>query len=88
VFRAIEGGFSLVRAASNGLSVATDARGVRLGSNDSFASPGTILYADAPMAGHVTMYAKYGDVFAYLCAIALAALTASAIGSAFRRRTT
>ncbi|MDI1434576.1 nitrilase-related carbon-nitrogen hydrolase [Polyangium sorediatum] len=86
VFRAIEGGFSLVRAASNGLSVATDARGVRLGSNDSFASPGAILYADAPMAGRATLYARYGDVFASLCALALAALTTSAIGSALRRR--
>ncbi|MDC0740763.1 nitrilase-related carbon-nitrogen hydrolase [Polyangium mundeleinium] len=88
VFRAIEGGFSLVRAASNGLSVATDARGVRLGSNDSFASPGAILYADAPMAGQATIYARYGDFFAYLCALALAALTVSAIVSIFRRRAT
>ncbi|MDC3955161.1 nitrilase-related carbon-nitrogen hydrolase [Polyangium jinanense] len=85
VFRAIEGGFSLMRAASNGLSVATDARGVRLGSNDSFASPGTVLYADMPIAGHVTVHAKYGDFFAYLCALSLAALMAGAIWSARRR---
>ncbi|MDI3290314.1 nitrilase-related carbon-nitrogen hydrolase [Polyangium sp. 15x6] len=85
VFRAIEGGFSLVRAASNGLSIATDARGVRLGSNDSFASPGAILYADAPIAGHLTLYARFGDWFAYLCALCLAALTAGAIWSARRR---
>lgn len=88
VFRAIEGGFSLVRAASNGLSIATDSRGVRLGSNDSFASPGAILYADVPIAGRVTLYARCGDFFAYLCALALAALTASAAWSAFRRRAT
>ncbi|MDI1479234.1 nitrilase-related carbon-nitrogen hydrolase [Polyangium sp. y55x31] len=86
VFRAIEGGFSLVRSASNGLSIATDARGVRLGSNDSFTSPGAIMYADAPIAGHMTMYARFGDAFAALCALSLAALMAGAIGSAFRGR--
>lgn len=86
VMRGIEGGFGVLRATSNGLSVAATANGVRLASNDSFVSPGTILYADMPMAHRHTLYGQAGDYFANVCIAVLVLLLIAGFWSALRRR--
>lgn len=67
VFRAIENGFSMVRSAGNGLSAAVDYQGRVLSSKDFFTTDEKIMYADVPTKGVATIYAKIGDVFAWLC---------------------
>ena len=86
VMRGIEGGFGVLRAASNGLSIAADANGARLASNDSFVSPGAIMYAEMPMAHRPTLYAHAGDYFAHACAAIFLLLVFAGVWSALRRR--
>lgn len=66
-FRAIEQGFHLVRAASQGLSASFTNRGQLISSQDYYASNDAILYSDVPMKGESTVYSVVGDVFAWLC---------------------
>ena len=70
-FRAIEHGFSLVRSASQGLSAAFDPQGRLRSSSDFFATDEVIFYADVPMRGQRTLYALWGDAFAWLCMLIL-----------------
>jgi apolipoprotein N-acyltransferase len=86
VMRGIEGGFGVLRAASNGLSVAADANGVRLASNDSFTSPGEIMYAEMPMTRRPTLYGQIGDYFAHGCVVAFLLLLIAGAWSALVRR--
>jgi len=67
VFRAIENGFSMVRSAGSGLSAAVDYQGRVLNSKNFLTSNQKIMYADVPTKGVATIYAKIGDVFAWLC---------------------
>ena len=74
-FRAVENGYSLLRPASNGLSLAVDYRGRVLGAADYFtASDRQILTAQLPIHGVQTIYSRIGDVFAWLCLAGLAVL--------------
>ena len=72
VFRAIENGVPLVRPAASGLSSAVDPWGRILGMSDHFSAGDRTMTAHVPV-GHIwTLYAKTGDVFAWLCVAGLA----------------
>jgi apolipoprotein N-acyltransferase len=81
-FRAIENGFSLLRATGNGLSAGFDYQGRMLAASDSFENDQNLMIADLPKKGVTTIYARIGDVFATLVSLALIAL----LGLAFRNR--
>ena len=72
-FRAIENGYSLVRQASKGLSMAVDYEGRVLSSSDYYTTDQQVMVAYVPMHGVRTIYATIGDLFAWLCIIGLLA---------------
>jgi apolipoprotein N-acyltransferase len=74
VFRAIEEGFNLVRHASGGLSMATDAKGRVLARMDHFESTQRVMVSVVPTRGIRTLYSRNADVFPIGCLVALAAL--------------
>lgn len=78
-FRAIENGFSMVRQANDGLSMATDYQGNVLAAVDHFTTDEAIMISQVPMKGQRTMYARIGDTFAWVCLIALLAIATRAI---------
>ena len=78
-FRAIENGFSLVREASQGLSIAVDYEGHVLSASDYFTTDDQVMVAYVPIHGVRTIYATIGDLFAWLCIIGLLALTGLSI---------
>lgn len=69
VFRAIENGVSLVRQASNGLSIATDPYGRVLAAMDHFTASDRVMVAQVPTQGVSTIYAVIGDLFGWLAVI-------------------
>lgn len=81
-FRAIENGFSLLRATGNGVSAGFDYQGRMLAASDSFENDQKLLIADLPRKGVTTLYARIGDVFAATVSLALIAL----LGLAVRNR--
>ncbi len=85
-FRAIENGFSLVRQASNGLSMAVDYEGRVLSDADYFDNSQQTLVAYVPTHGVHTIYASIGDLFAYLCIFGLVAFIVLAIVRGRMRR--
>ena len=70
-FRAIENGVSLVRPASSGISTAVDPWGRLLAVADYFAPGDRTMVAQVPLGGVRTLYAKTGDLFAWLCVAGL-----------------
>jgi apolipoprotein N-acyltransferase len=66
-FRAIENGVSLVRPAASGLSGAFDPWGRVLAVGDFFAVGDRTVTAQVPVRGVRTLYARTGDLFAWLC---------------------
>jgi apolipoprotein N-acyltransferase len=85
-FRAIENGFSLVREASQGLSMTVDYEGHVLSASDYFTTDQQVMVAYVPVHGARTIYATIGDLFAWLCIIGLLALTGLAIMQSRKRR--
>ncbi len=79
VFRAIENGFSLVRQASRGLSIAADYEGRVLAASDYFKTPQQTMVALVPMRGVRTIYARLGDWLALLSMAGLIAFVVLAI---------
>ena len=74
-FRAIENGVTLVRPTSQGISVATDSFGRIIAQSDFYTTNGGALVTHVPAAQHIpTIYAIIGDLFAWLCAVALVGL--------------
>jgi apolipoprotein N-acyltransferase len=67
VYRSIENGVGLFRAADNGFSVAVDAYGRILGSTNHYTADERVLVAQMPTQGVQTIYAVVGDAFAWLC---------------------
>jgi len=72
--RTIEQGFSLLRPAQHGITVAVDYNGNVLSQMD-FADPGDgIMYAELPMQGVKTLYTQIGDVLGWICVVGLLGL--------------
>jgi apolipoprotein N-acyltransferase len=65
--RAIEQGFNLVRHTSGGLSLAADYQGRVLSSMDHYTTSDRVLISHVPMRGTRTLYARVGDLFAWIC---------------------
>jgi apolipoprotein N-acyltransferase len=72
--RAIENGFSLVRAGGHGRTLVTDYEGRILGSQDYFTNDSGIMMTTVPTHGVRTFYSRIGDIFAYLCIVGLVVL--------------
>jgi apolipoprotein N-acyltransferase len=66
-FRAIENGFSMIRADYHGLSTAVDFHGNMLAEMNDFETEERIMLADMPQQGVTTVYSKTGYSFAFLC---------------------
>lgn len=77
-FRAVENGFSLIRPARGGVSTASDPFGRVLATMDEFSAKQRIMVAQVPISGVSTIYARFGDWFAWLCASGLLAACAAA----------
>jgi apolipoprotein N-acyltransferase len=82
VFRAIENGVPLVRAAASGLSAAIDPWGRVLGMSDFYADGDRTMTAQLPLGRIPTLYARTGDWFSWLCVGGLAVMLAVAMISA------
>jgi len=69
--RTIEYGFSLLRPAQHGITVAVDYNGNVINQMD-FADPGNgIMYAELPTEGINTLYTQIGDVLGWICVVGL-----------------
>ena len=78
VFRAVENGVSMLRAARWGLSSAVDPLGRTLATMDDSLATQKVMVAQLPTTGVATIYSRIGDLFAWLCIIGL--LGAIALG--------
>jgi apolipoprotein N-acyltransferase len=77
--RTIEYGFSLLRPAQHGITVAVDHNGNVLNQMN-FADPGDgIMYAELPIQGVNTLYTQIGDVLGWICVVGLLGLIALSI---------
>jgi len=85
VFRAIENGVPIVRAAASGLSAAIDPWGRVLGLSDFYADGDRTMTAQLPIGRIPTLYARAGDWFAWLCVASLAVMLTVAMTSAAER---
>jgi apolipoprotein N-acyltransferase len=80
VFRAVEGGFNLVRHAGEGLSVVADHQGKIRAAMDHYESErDRVMVAQVPTRGVRTIYSRVGDLFAHLAVAALALLVLAAL---------
>jgi apolipoprotein N-acyltransferase len=77
LFRAVENGRYLVRAANTGITAVVDTRGRILARTGLFEQ--TVLVRDVPLLTETTFYTRHGDVFAWTCAALALALTAAAL---------
>lgn len=69
LFRAVEGGYNLVRGVNDGTSMVVDTRGQTLALQDSFRTHDPILFADVPTRGTTTVYGLVGDWVPLLCGL-------------------
>lgn len=67
VMRGVENGFSVVRAANDGLLTVSDAYGRVLAEKPSDAGGMVTLIAQVPRGPGHTLYARVGDTFAWIC---------------------
>ena len=80
IMRAVEDGFSLVRAAKNGYLTVADSRGRVLAESRSDAQlPFTTLLASVPAGHSGTLYILLGDWFAWLACVVFLACLARAL---------
>ena len=74
VVRGIENGYTVVRAAREGLLTVSDAYGRILAERPSSELPGSFLVADAPVGEPVrTLYTRIGNLFGWICVAGAAA---------------
>ncbi|GLZ39393.1 nitrilase-related carbon-nitrogen hydrolase [Actinokineospora sp. NBRC 105648] len=78
-FRAIEGGFSLVHQASKGIAEVVDPLGRVVASADFFVADRQVVRAEVTTRNLNTVYARIGDVFAWVCAV-VAVLALCSVG--------
>ena len=78
-FRAIEQGFNLVRQTSGGLSAAYDYQGRLLSVMDHYETADHVMVSQIPVKGVRTVYSRFGDWFAWLCAATLIGLFTEAV---------
>ncbi len=74
VLRGVESGFTIVRAAKQGVLTVSDDRGRILAEQDAATVPFASLVATAPVRHDNTLYVRWGDWFAWLNAAGLVAL--------------
>ena len=87
VFRGVENGFTIVRAAKQGLLTVSDDRGRILAeARTTAAEPFTTLVASVPMRHDATLYQMWGDWFAWLDLALFAGLAAELVYSYRRAR--
>ena len=79
VLRGVESGFTVVRAAAEGRLTISDDRGRVLAEAVSEQAPFTTLVASAPLSHTPTLYAVWGDWFAFIAVAGLVALIASLV---------
>jgi apolipoprotein N-acyltransferase len=84
VMRAVEDGFSLVRAARHGLLTVADNRGRIVAEIGSGAAPFATLLATVPAGRSATLFLYLGDWFGW-CAIALFALVLAQLARGSRK---
>ncbi len=77
--RAIENGYSLVRADLNGYSAAYNSRGETLSNQDSTRPADTLWYANVPTKARSTVYRGTGDVLGWIAVLGTLAWLAAAI---------
>jgi apolipoprotein N-acyltransferase len=82
----VENGFTLVRQASKGLSMTVDYQGRVLTASDYFSTDQQAMVAYVPLHGVHTIYARIGDLFAWLCLIGLVVFIGLAILQSPKRR--
>jgi len=85
MLRSVEYGFSFIRPCNYGLSVAVDYHGNILSSMNSFTTPMDTMYAHVPIKGISTIYGRIGDLFAWLCCLALLGIISFSIIDNLRR---
>jgi apolipoprotein N-acyltransferase len=76
LFRGVENGFSVFRQVNSGTSMAVDYQGRVLAYQDFFTTSERIMLADLPTRGVRTLYARWGDWFAYLMLLVMLGLLA------------
>ncbi len=77
VMRGVENGFTVVRAAKQGLLTVSDDRGRILAQQDAAYVPEGMLLTVAPVRHDQTLYSRWGDWFAWLNTVALGGLLIS-----------
>jgi len=77
ILRGVEGGFSIARSAKKSILYATDDRGRVLAQRDTSFAPFATVVATVPVRHDPTIYAKFGDWFAWLDLALLLLLIAS-----------
>jgi apolipoprotein N-acyltransferase len=66
VMRGVESGFSIARAAKEGLLTVSDNRGKLLAERSSASAPFASIVVNVPVHNDATLYARFGDWFAWL----------------------
>jgi apolipoprotein N-acyltransferase len=79
--RAIENGYSLIRAAYNSQSAAFDRLGHVVATQDTSGSQSHVMFADVPATGSRTIYNRLGDVLIWVSLAGLAVASAAAVRS-------
>jgi apolipoprotein N-acyltransferase len=85
VARGVESGFSIARAAKQGLLTASDDRGRVLAERRSDSADFATLLAAIPVRHDETLYDRWGDWFAWLNVFAFAVINIGRFMSSFRR---
>jgi len=84
-FRAIEYGYSLVRPATNDISLTVDYEGRTLAATDYFTTDQQVMIASVPTKGVWMIYGLVGDLFSWLCIGGLFVLTGLVVVRSWRK---